>query len=122
MKHQPTELTVGSLEELDLMIESQDFIFAKSIVEGILATVDTDEPEAYLLTIKINSENALYDVIVGREDFAETLEENLPHYIREEEYEECRRIATTIEQLKENHASIMIRSLIDKKNKKVVAS
>ena len=117
MKHQPTELTVDSLEELDLMIESQDFIFAKSIVEGILATVDTDEPEAYLLTIKINSENALYDVIVGREDFAETLEENSPHYIREEEYEECRRIATVVEKLKENHLSTMVTNLIKVKGR-----
>ena len=115
MRHQPTELTVDSLEELDLMIESQDFIFAKSIVEGILATVDTDEPEAYLLTIKVNSENALYDVIVGREDFAETLEENLPHYIREEEYEECRRITTVVEKLKENNLSVMLANLIKAK-------
>ena len=118
MKHQPTELTVDSLEELNLMVESQDFIFAKSIVEGILATVDTDEPEAYLLAIKVNSENAVYDITVVREDFAETLEQNLPHYIREEEYEECTRIATTIEQLKENRLSIMVRNLIDKKTKK----
>ena len=118
MKYQPTELTVDSLEELNLMVESRDFIFAKSIVEGILATVDTDESEAYLLAIRVNSENAIYDITVRREDFAETLEQNLPHYIREEEYEECRRIATTIEQLKENHVSIMIRSLIDKKTRK----
>jgi len=118
MKHQPTELTVDSLEELNLMVGSQDFIFAKSIVEGILATIDTDEPEAYLLAIKVNSENAVYDVTVLREDFAETLEQNLTHYIKEEEYEECRRIASAIEQLRENHLSLMVRSLMDKKTRK----
>ena len=118
MKHKPTELTVDSLEELSLMVESQDFILAKSIVEGILATVDTDEPEARLLAIKVNSENAIYDITVGREDFAETLEQNLPHYVREEEYEECRRIVNTVEQLKENHLSVMVRNLIDKKTRK----
>jgi len=117
MKHQPTELTVDSLEELNLMVDSQDFIFAKSIVEGILATIDTDEPEAYLLAIKVNSENAIYDIIVKRKDFAETLQENLPHYIREEEYEECRRMATAIEQLKENYLSVMITNLINTKTK-----
>ena len=117
MKHQPTELTVDSLEELNLMVGSQDFIFAKSIVEGILATIDTDEPEAYLLAIKVNSEKAIYDITVRREDFAETLEQNLTHYIKEEEYEECRRIVTAIEQLKENHLSVMITNLINTKTK-----
>lgn len=117
MRHQPTELTVDSLEELNLMVESQDFIFAKSIVEGILDTVDTDEPEAYLLAIRVNSENAIYDITVRREDFAETLEQNLPHYIREEEYEECRRIVTAIEKLKENNLSVMLTNLIKVKAK-----
>ena len=117
MRHQPTELTVDSLEELNLMVESQDFIFAKSIVEGILDTVDTDEPEAYLLAIRVNSENAIYDITVAREDFAETLEQNLPHYIREEEYEECRRIATAIGKLKENNLSVMLTNLIKAKAK-----
>jgi hypothetical protein len=117
MKHQPTEFTVDSLEELNLMVESRDFIFAKSIVEGILATVNTDEPEAYLLAIKVNSENAIYDISVRREDFAETLEQNLPHYIREEEYEECRRIATAIEKLKENNLSTIVTNLIKVKGK-----
>ena len=118
MKYQPTELTVDSLEELNLMVGSQDFIFAKSIVEGILNTVHTDKPEVLLLLITVKSEDAVYEVSVGREDFAETLEQNLPHYIKEEEYEECRRIASAIEQLKENHLSLMVKSLMDKKTTK----
>jgi len=117
MKHQPAKLVVKDLEEFERMVTSQDFVLAKSIVEGILANIDTDEPEARLLAITVKSEGAVYDVTVPREDFAETLEQNLPHYIREEEYEECRRIATTIEQLKENHVSVMVRSLIDKKTR-----
>ena len=36
---------------------------------------------------------------------AETLEENLPHYIREERYEECRKIADVIDELKKQETA-----------------
>ncbi len=117
MKHQPTELTVDSLEELNLMVESQDFILAKSIVEGILNTINTDEPQAHLLAITVKSEGAVYDITVAREDFAETLQQNLTHYIREEEYEQCRHIANTVEDLKQNNLSKMVTQLIKLKSR-----
>ena len=118
MKHQPLKILVDNLEELNRLIEEQNFMFAKGIVEGILKNIDTDIPEVHLLAISVKSENATYDITVNREDFAETLEENLPHYIREEEYEQCRQIADTIEQLKESTLSTMIENLLEEKSKK----
>jgi len=111
MKHQPAKLVVKDLEEFERMVTSQDFVLAKSIVEGILANIDTDEPEARLLAITVKSESAVYDVTVPREDFAETLEQNLAHYVKEEQYEECRRIADTIEQLNRGKLSKTVTSL-----------
>lgn len=114
MKHQPAKLVVKDLEEFERMVTSQDFVLAKSIVEGILANIDTDEPEARLLAITVKSESAVYDVTVPREDFAETLEQNLAHYVKEEQYEECRRIADTIEQLNRGKLSKIVTSLKSK--------
>ncbi len=111
MKHQPAKLVVKDLEEFERMVTSQDFVLAKSIVEGILANIDTDEPEARLLAITVKSESAVYDVTVPREDFAETLEQNLAHYVKEEQYEECRRIVDTIEQLNRGKLSKIVTSL-----------
>ena len=67
------------------------------------------------MSITVKSEKATYDITVKREDFAETLEENLPHYIREEEYEQCRRIASAIEQLKKGTISKVITNLKNKR-------
>ena len=115
MKHIPEDFIVDSLEELNMLIDEQNFTFAKAIVEGILKNINTDIPEVFLMSITVKSEKATYDITVKREDFAETLEENLPHYIREEEYEQCRRIADAIEQLKKGTISKVITNLKNKR-------
>ena len=47
---------------------------------------------------------------------AETLEENLPYYVKEERYEDCRVIADTIKKLKDQEVGTLVDSL--KKSKK----
>ena len=75
MKHVPEDFIVDSLEELNMLIDEQNFIFAKAIVEGILKNLDTDISEVFLMSITVKAEKATYDITVKREDFAETLEE-----------------------------------------------
>ena len=111
MKYIPEDFIVDSLEELNGLIDEQNFTFAKAIVEGIMRNLDTDIPEVFLMSITVKAEKATYDITVKRGDFAETLEENLPHYIREEEYEQCRRIADAIERLKKGTISKLITNL-----------
>mgnify|MGYP003648107198 FL=1 len=118
MKHQPTKLTVEDLEEFTSMIKNKDFRLAKAMVEGVLATIDTDEDIAHLLAVEVKSEEATYDITVAREDFIDTLEQNLPHYAKEEEYEQCRRIVDTLDELKESTLSTMIENLLEEKSKK----
>jgi|TARA_B110000908_G_C10185518_1_gene417794 hypothetical protein len=115
MKHQPTKLTVEDLEEFTSMIKNKDFRLAKAMVEGVLATIDTDEDIAHLLAVEVKSEEATYDITVAREDFIDTLEQNLPHYAKEEEYEQCRRIVDTLDELKESTLSTMIANRINRK-------
>jgi excinuclease UvrABC helicase subunit UvrB len=97
------------------MIKNKDFRLAKAMVEGVLATIDTDEDIAHLLAVEVKSEEATYDITVAREDFIDTLEQNLPHYAKEEEYEQCRRIVDTLDELKESTLSTMIANRINRK-------
>jgi Cu/Ag efflux pump CusA len=114
MTHIPEKFIVDSLEELNTLIDEQNIILSKAIVEGILENLDTDVPEVFLMSITVRSEKATYDITVKREDFAETLEENLPHYVREEEYEQCRRIADAIETLRQGTISKVVTNLKNK--------
>ena len=54
----------------------------------------------HVLSVTCLEEGEIYDITVERRHFAETLEENLPYYIREELYEDCQRIVETIGKLK----------------------
>jgi hypothetical protein len=55
-----------------------------------------------VLSVTCLEEEEVYDITIERKHFAETLEENLPYYIREEQYEECQKIVNIINELKNN--------------------
>ena len=55
-----------------------------------------------MLSVTCLEEEEVYDITIERKHFAETLEENLPYYIREEQYEECQKIVNIINELKNN--------------------
>ena len=94
------EITVNNTEEFQELVDNKDFRIAKAIVDGILDNIDTKKKHVHVLTITCLEEGEIYDITVERKHFAETLEENLPYYIREEQYEDCRRIVSTITELK----------------------
>ena len=100
MKWKATEFTVESTEAFEEMIASKDFRIASAIVDGIFANLKTKKKNIHLLSVIVESENSVFDVTIDKKHFAETLEENLPHYVREERYEDCQRIADTINKLK----------------------
>ena len=100
MKYKPTEFIVDSSEEFETMVMNRDFRIAKAIVDGIFANLTTKKKNVHLISVIIEEENSTYDITIERKNFAETLEENLPHYVSEERYEDCQCITNTIEQLK----------------------
>ena len=65
----------------------------------------------HLLSIVCIDEGAVYDITVEKKHFATTLEENLVHYVREEKYEECQKIADMISELKGKQLSELIYSV-----------
>jgi protein-arginine kinase activator protein McsA len=115
MAHKPKEFEVDTVDEFQEMIDNKDFRIAEAVVESIMANLNSKKRFVHLLSIICNEENAVYDITVERKFFAETLEENLAYYIREERYEDCQKIANTIEQLKKQDISNVLSSLTDPK-------
>lgn len=102
------DITVDSVEEFQEMVEKQDFRLSKAIVDKILDNLNTKKKHIHVLSITCVSEDSIYDITVDRKYFAETLEEHLPVYIREEYYEDCRKIADAIQDLKKKTISEII--------------
>ena len=94
------EITVNNSDEFQELVDQKDFRISKAIVDGILDNISSKKKYIHVLSITCLEEGEIYDITVERKHFAETLEENLPYYIREEQYEDCSRIVRTIDELK----------------------
>ena len=94
------EITVNNSDEFQELVDNKDFRISKAIVEGILNNINTKKKHVHVLSITCLEEGEIYDITVERKHFIETLEENLPYYIREEQYEDCQRIVETVNKLK----------------------
>lgn len=115
MKWKPTEFFVSSVTEFEDMVTDKDFRISEAIVNGIFANLETKKNNVHLLSIIVEEENSIFDITIERKHFAETLEENLPHYVREEKYEDCQRIADTINELKKSDISDILGQIMPKK-------
>ena len=76
MKHIPEDFTVDSLKELNILIDEQNFTFAKAIVEGVLKNLNTDIPEVSLMSIIVKSEKAAYAIAVSQLQKSKNLKKN----------------------------------------------
>lgn len=94
------EITVNNSDEFQELVDQKDFRISKAIVDGILDNISSKKKHIHVLSVTCLEEGEIYDITVERKHFAETLEENLPYYIREEQYEDCSRIVKTIDELK----------------------
>lgn len=95
----PELLTTHNLIDFQKHIDEKSYDFAKIIVEGILANLDTKKNYIHLLSVKCDEEQATYDLTLEKKYFAETLQENLKYYIEAERYEACDQIVKTINEL-----------------------
>ena len=94
------EITVHNTEEFQELVDNKDFRIAQAIVEGILDNVNSKKKHVHVLSITCLEEGEIYDITVERKYFIETLEENLPYYVKEELYEKCAEITKAVESLK----------------------
>jgi protein-arginine kinase activator protein McsA len=111
MGFKPKEFVVGTSDEFQEMVDSKDFRISESIVEGIFANLTSKKKNIHLLSVVCEEEGSVYDITIEKKHFAETLEENLVHYVREERYEDCQKIADTINVLKKEHLSSIVQTI-----------
>ena len=82
-----TTIKVNSSEEFTQLIEDKDIRISKAIVEGILENLVGKRKNIHVLEIYIKDEDKIFDITVHREDFIQTLEENLKTFIYHEEFD-----------------------------------
>lgn len=115
MEFKPKEFVVGFSEDFQEMVDAKDFRIAEAIVEGIFANLETKRNNIHLLSVICEEEGSVYDITIEKKHFVETLEENLVHYVREEKYEDCQKIADTISKLKKSNISDILNQISSKK-------
>ena len=95
------EFTVNNSDEFEDMMEQGDIRISKALVETILKNLKGRKRHIPAMSIFLQDEQMLMDVTVDREDFVYVLEKNLPKYEEEELYEDCAKIVTEINFLKD---------------------
>ena len=97
----PNEITVTNSEEFQEMVDNKDFRIANAIVTSILENLNTKKKNIHILSVVSIEDQEIYDLTLEKKFFADTLEENLKHFIEQERYEECQRIVEAINKIKE---------------------
>lgn len=105
------EITVQNTDEFQEMVDNKDFRLSEAIVSGILSNINSKKKHVHVLSITCLDEGEIYDITVERKHFAETLEENLPYYVREERYEDCQKIVNIINELKNQDISTIVNEI-----------
>ena len=95
-----TEISVIDSEEFEKMVAQRDLRISKALVETVLKNLTGRKRHIHALSILVENEEAIYDVTVDRQDFVETLQNNLSIYEENELYEGCAEIVKAIKFLK----------------------
>ena len=93
-------IKVKDSEEFTQLLEDKDIRVSRAIVEGILENLVGKRKNIHVLEVYLKNEDSIVDITVHREDFIQTLEENLKTFIYHEEYEACSGIQKAINYLK----------------------
>lgn len=93
-------IEVNTAEEFEQMIKDKDLSISKGITEGILKNLVGNRKNVHVLEVYIKENDSTVDVTCHRDDFIETLEQNLETHIYHEDYEGCSGIQKAINYLK----------------------
>lgn len=97
--NKPTEIEAKSLYDFQEMVNQKHFSISKAIVDSILGNLKTRKKNILVLSVKCMEEGEIYDITLDKKHFAETLQENLPHFSEREMYGKCAEIQEAIENL-----------------------
>ena len=95
----PKEFTVHTMDEFQTMINQKNFSISEAIVNSILKNIKTRKKHIHVLSVKCTAENTVFDITLEKNNFIETLKENLVFYEKREMYEKCAEIQKAIPEL-----------------------
>lgn len=87
-------------DELNEMFSEGNKHLSNLIVDTILEELYTDLQETPIVSITTQDTDLTYEITADREDFIETLEQNLDTMEDYEDYERCQNISEALEYLK----------------------
>jgi hypothetical protein len=93
------EIEVNTLEEFKELVEEKNFSISQAIVGSILKNIKTRKKNIHVLSVKCLEENTIFDITLEKDNFGETLKENIKYFEDREMYEECIKISNAIETL-----------------------
>ena len=95
----PKEFKVNNMMEFQDMVDRKDFSISKAIVESIIRNVKSRRKNVHVLSVKCADSNTIVDITLEKDNFVDTLKENIKYFEEKEMYEECVEIHNAIETL-----------------------
>ena len=87
-------------EEITEYVSGGNYNLSVLIVDTILKNLKTKKREMLIISFIAKDADLIYDIIVNRKDFIETLTQNLPLMERYEDYERCQNIVNALKYLR----------------------
>jgi hypothetical protein len=95
------EIEVFDSEEFEELVAQRDLRISKALVETILKNLKGRKRHLHALSVLVEQSQTVYDITIDRQEFVNTLEQNLPIYEKHELYEDCAEIVNAIKFLKD---------------------
>jgi hypothetical protein len=96
-----TEISVFDSNEFEELVAQRDLRISKALVETILNNLKGRKRHLHALSVLIEQDQTIYDITIDRQEFVNTLEQNLSIYEKHELYEGCAEIVKAIKFLKD---------------------
>lgn len=87
-------------EEITEYVSGGNYNLSVLIVDTILKNLKTKKREMLIISFIAKDADLIYDIIVNRKDFIETLTQNLPLMEKYEDYERCQNIVNALKYLR----------------------
>jgi hypothetical protein len=97
--NKPKEFEVRTLEEFQDLVDNKNFGISQAIVGSILSNLKTRKKNVHVLSVRCLEENTIFDITLEKNNFSDTLKDNLKYFEEREMYEKCADITKAIETL-----------------------
>lgn len=94
--NKPEEFEVRTLEEFQDLVDNKNFKISQAIVTSILRNIKTRKKNVHVLSVRCLEEDTIFDITLEKNNFSDTLKDNLKYFEEREMYEKCADITKAI--------------------------